>query len=87
MPGAFAAVHLSNYKKVPIIGTVVEVMEDKFKIRYWVDGYSKQWKEHLIRKGRGIIPWEDTLPKTPVILCGFKLDCFSVLKKVSKEVV
>ena len=50
-------------------------MNDKFKIHYWVGGYSKQWKEHsVVRKGRGIVPWEDTLPKTSVILCGFELD-------------
>ena len=33
--GKFAAVHLANYDKVPVIGKVLEVSESMVKIHYW----------------------------------------------------
>ena len=72
--GIFVAVHISNCRKVPVIGKVVELYEDEFKIHYWKGAYSKAWVQNLVKRGKESIPWTDVLPKQSIILCGFELD-------------
>ncbi|CAB4023294.1 Hypothetical predicted protein, partial [Paramuricea clavata] len=48
-PGVFVAVYLSNYKKMPVIGKVVEVLEEEFTIHYWKGSYAKPWEPHLLK--------------------------------------
>jgi hypothetical protein len=74
-PGVFVAVYLSNYKKMPVIGKVVEVLEEEFTIHYWKGSYAKPWEPHLLKNGREITPWSsDVLPKQSIIICDFHLD-------------
>ena len=66
--------HISNCRKVPVIGKVVELYEDDFKIHYWKGVYSKAWVQNLVKRGKESIPWTDVLPKQSIILCGFELN-------------
>ena len=73
-PGVFVAVYISNYKKRPVIGKVVEVCETDFKLHYWKGAYNTAWQPHIVKSKEGETAWTDTLPKQSVILCSFELD-------------
>ncbi|CAB4023645.1 Hypothetical predicted protein [Paramuricea clavata] len=61
-------------KKMPVIGKVVEVLEEEFTIHYWKGSYAKPWEPHLLKNGKEITPWSDVLPKQSIIICDFHLD-------------
>ena len=73
-PGVFVAVYISNYKKRPVIGKVVEVGENNFTLNYWKGTYSTPWCPHTVKSRQGEVSWKDTLPKQSIILCAFELD-------------
>ena len=73
-PGVFVAVYLSNYKKMPVIGKVLEIDDDSFKLHYWKGSYSKAWQPHMVKHNKELKPWTDSLSKQSVILCAFELD-------------
>lgn len=74
VPGVLVAVHLINYKKVPVIGKVTEVTGNEFSIHYWKGSYAKSWEPHMVKSERESTPWIDTLPKASIIICDFHLD-------------
>lgn len=73
-PDIFVAIHISNYTKVPVVGKVLEVNENDFKIHYWQGSYSKPWKQHVLMHKKKSVPWTAVLPQQSIILCGFQLD-------------
>ena len=74
VPDVFVAVHISNYKKTPVIGKAVDVMEDTFAIHYWKGTYNSSWEPLFVKQNGTPTPWTDTIPKQSVILCAFQLD-------------
>ena len=73
--GSMVCVLLKNYKKYPVMGKVLEVKDESFKIHYWQGGYRKQWTPHMVyeKRSRVPFPWSDWLPKSCVILSDFIL--------------
>ena len=43
------AVHISNYKKKPVIGKVIEVCDHEIKLHYWKGTYSTAWQPHMVK--------------------------------------
>lgn len=73
-PGVFVAVYISNYKKRPVIGKVIEVGEDKLKLNYWKGSYNTPWQPHMVETKDGPQAWSDEIWKQSVIMCAFELD-------------
>lgn len=51
--GAFVAVNLEGYENKPVIGKVLEKMEDGFVIEYWKGSWNKKWVP-WIHRGKNI---------------------------------
>lgn len=68
------AVHISNYKKKPVIGKVIEVCDHEIKLHYWKGTYSTAWQPHMVKCNKEIKPWTENLPKHSVIICAFEFD-------------
>ena len=66
--GVFVAVRLSNHKKVPVIGKVVEVLENEFGIHYLETLLCKIVRTALVKYGRVTVPWTNVLPKHSIIV-------------------
>lgn len=60
--GVFVAVKLSNCMNEPVIGKVVEVSDETFKIHYWKGTYNGKWQPQNIPRSR--TPWTNELPKS-----------------------
>lgn len=67
----FVAVNIENCSKVPVVGKVLEIHGDKFKIQYWKGSWRTRWQPWLLQNGS---TWEDELPVACVLLVNFKLD-------------
>ena len=59
---------------MPVIGKVLEIDDDSFKLHYWKFSYSKAWQPHMVKHNKELKPWTDSLSKQSVILCAFELD-------------
>ena len=68
------AVNLSNYKKIPVIGEVKEIENDRFKIHYWKGTFFNKWQPNMIKNKKSIIPWTDWLPMGCILLRRFYFD-------------
>ena len=83
IPGVFVAVSLSNHRKVPVIGKVVEVLENKFGIHYSKGCHAcKILRTALVKYSRVTVPWTDGLPKHSIIVCDFHFDNQSKLSEI-----
>ena len=83
VPGVFVAVRLSNHKKVPVIGKVVEVLESEFGIHYSKGSHAcKILRFALVKYSRVTVPWTDVLPKHSIIVCNFHFDNRSKLSEI-----
>ena len=69
--GVYVAVSIENYSKAPVIGKVLEIHDDKFKIQYWKGSWRRKWQPWLLRDGN---VWEDELPIACLLLVDFKFD-------------
>jgi hypothetical protein len=75
------AIAQSN-SKPPVIGKVLEVTEDTFKLCYWKGSWRKEW-----------MPWKvgnelwvsDELPKSSIILVDFQFDSTGKLQSGTKK--
>lgn len=71
--GDLVAVNLEGYRP-PNLGSVVEIVNDTFRVRWLKGGYTKKW-----------VPWArwpiDDIPKESVIYFGFSLED----EKLTKE--
>jgi len=65
------AVNLANCDEVPVIGKVLEVSADEFKLHYWKGSFKGKWRPQNAPRTR--TPWVNDLPKTCIILCSFSL--------------
>ena len=75
VPGCLVAVLILNSKKNPVVGKVLEIIDDStFKIHYWKGSYNKPWQPHMVKDGNQQKPWTDVLDKRSIILCAFELD-------------
>lgn len=54
-----------------MVGKVIGVEEDTFKIHYWKGGYNKTLEPHNHHNHQ---PWTDELPKSCILLCNFELE-------------
>ena len=66
----FVAVHLQEYKRVPVIGKVKSVEGNNFEIEYWKGSWCKEWTLWIYN---GAV-WTNILPKTCILLVDFSLD-------------
>ena len=70
----FVAVRIENYKKIPIIGKVLDIKEEQF-IHYWKGSWYSEWKPQLYGpKRKKSVAWTDWLPKNCLLLVDFFLD-------------
>ena len=84
--GVFVSVRLENYKRIPIIGKVIGIEDDRFQIEYWKGTWYSEWKPHLYNaKNSGLIPWTDSLPKECIIFLGFDLDGEAKLTRPNRK--
>ena len=67
----YVAVSIENYSKAPVIGKVLEIRDDKFKIQYWKGSWRGKWQPWLLRDEN---VWEDELPIACLLLVDFKFD-------------
>ena len=68
--GFFVAIYFENYDKIPVIGKVLSIGENKFQVHYWKGTFLGKWSpQHLPRKKAE--PWLEELPKS-CIVCSFK---------------
>ena len=76
------AVLTETLAEAPWLARVEEVKENDLLI-VWMEGsYNKSWKPAtIIRKGRRIVEWNDTVPIHTVILSGFTLNANNRLAK------
>ncbi|KAK3730736.1 hypothetical protein QZH41_016112 [Actinostola sp. cb2023] len=74
--GVFVAIAQSN-SKPPIIGKVMEVAEENFKLWYWRGSWRKPWSPW---KMRGNQPWIEEIPKSAILLTDFHLDANNKLQ-------
>ena len=70
--GCFVAVALSNWKKTPVIGEVVNLEGEMFTIHYWKWSYNRPWEPHNHLQSNQ--PWTDVLPKNCILLANFELE-------------
>ena len=73
------AVHLSNWKKTPVIGKITEIEEDTVVVHYWKGSYNKHMQ-------RGT-PWLNQLPKSCILLCNVELEEDQRLGKGTKKIL
>ena len=69
--GAFVAVHIEGYNKVPMLGKVRSLDTSTFKLEYWRGTWRKECKPWKLSNGD---IWTDTLPKSCILLVDFVLD-------------
>ena len=66
---------------MPVIGRILEVNGDDFKLQYWKGSWRKEWQPWI--KADGHI-WEDTLPVSCLVLVDFKLNNGKLRSATSK---
>ena len=67
--GVLVAVLVDWWKKRPVIGKVLDVSEEQFRIHWWKGRYTTEWFPEFLINGQ---PYTDLMPMSCVVCVGFE---------------
>ena len=79
------AVNLADAANEPAIARVVKVSANDVVVQWLKGSYLSACKPWKLQRGKKVVPWEDTIPKGPIILYDFQLSAKGDLRKTTIE--
>ena len=79
--GQLVAVHLQDSSDEPAIGRVLEVEDRELRIQWMKGTYTSAWKPWTVWQGRKNVAWEDSVPRSSILLYDFELSTAGRLRK------
>ena len=82
----WVAIHCSGYPG-PCIAKVTEVQDENVNVVWYQGSYNSSWKlwELPAAGNKRKAPWEDTIPKSSILLFGFKMTPTNRLQKTTSQ--
>ena len=82
----WVAIHCSGYPG-PCIAKVIEVQDESVNVVWYRGSYNSSWKlwEIPAARNKRKTQWEDTIPKSSILLFGFKMTPTNRLQKSTSQ--